>query len=76
MKHSDKTKKWFILFFIVSVIILMLNSAGPLEGQFRTVGFFLFTLLCLAIAIISRKSAWKVTGIAAYWVVFGLVQMV
>jgi hypothetical protein len=54
----------------------MLNSAGPLEGQFRTVGFFLFTLLCLAIAIISRKSAWKVTGIAAYWVVFGLVQMV
>ncbi|MFP7296929.1 hypothetical protein [Neobacillus niacini] len=76
MNGSDNNKKFFILFFIVSVIILMLNSAGPFEGQFRTVGFILFTLLCLAIAIISRKSAWKVIGITAYWVVFGLVQMV
>lgn len=76
MNRSDQNKKLFILFFIISVIILMLNSAGPFEGQFRTFGFSLFTLLCLAIAIISRKSAWKVIGIAAYWVVFGLVQIV
>jgi hypothetical protein len=76
LNRSDKNKKFFILFFIVSVIILMLNSAGPFEGQFRTVGFILFTLLCFGIAIISRKSSWKVIGIAGYWVVFGLVQMV
>ena len=76
MNRSGKNKKFFILFFIVSVIILMLNSAGPFEGQFRTVGFILFTLLCLAIAIISRKSTWKVIVIAAYWIVLGLFQMV
>ncbi|MBT2736604.1 hypothetical protein [Bacillus sp. ISL-7] len=72
----NTTKKLFTIFAIISIVVLMLNSAGPFEGQFRVIGFILFTLLCLGIGIESRKSTWKVITITVFWIVFGLVQMV
>jgi hypothetical protein len=75
MKYSKKTKIVFTVFFILSAITLMLNTAGPLEGQLRIVGFSLFTLLCIGIGIISRKSPLRMVAVVAYWILFGVMQM-
>lgn len=73
---AEKKKILFIIFFVISIIVLMLNSAGPFEGQFRIVGFILFTVLCLGLVITNRHSKWKVVAAILYWLVFGVTQMV
>ncbi|MBT2733504.1 hypothetical protein [Bacillus sp. ISL-7] len=76
MKYSKTTNFAIITFLIVSIFVLALNKVGPFQGQLRTLGFSVFTLLCICIGIIIRKSPWRVVGTIAYWLIFGLTQMI
>ncbi|MGP1908003.1 hypothetical protein ACTSEZ_07510 [Metabacillus sp. JX24] len=76
MKDENKHTGIFILIFIIASIIGVLNRTGPLAGELRYLGFSVFTILCIVIAVIVRKSLWKVSLIAAYWLLFGVTVIV
>ncbi|QGQ45700.1 hypothetical protein [Metabacillus sediminilitoris] len=76
MNSSGKTTPIFVVIFIVSSILAILNNIRPLAGELRVIGFSVFTLLCLIIAVMFRKTAWKVIAIVAYWILFGVIQMI
>ena len=76
MKYSKNINIAIFTFLIVSTFVLALNNVGPFQGQLRMLGFSLFTLLCILIGIMIRKSPWKVAGTIAYWLIFGLTQMI
>ncbi|OIK14262.1 hypothetical protein BIV60_12210 [Bacillus sp. MUM 116] len=76
MKYSKSTNFAIITFFIIATFVLALNKVGPFQGQLRMLGFSLFTLLCICIGIMNRKSPWRVVGTIAYWLIFGLTQII
>jgi hypothetical protein len=76
MKYSKSTNFAIISFLIVATLVLSLNKVGPLQGQLRMLGFSLFTLLCICIGIMVRKSPWRLGGTITYWLIFGLTQMI
>ncbi|KQL52499.1 hypothetical protein AN964_02390 [Heyndrickxia shackletonii] len=76
MKLSNSTTIAIITILIFSTFLHALNKFGPFEGQLRMVGFSLFTLLCVCIGIMVRKSPWRMVGTIAYWLIFGLTQII
>ncbi len=72
--YLKKDSNWFFVHLtLFSILVLIMNRMGPLEGQLRTVGFILFTILCISIIKICRNSKWKIMGVLLYFIFFGLI---
>ncbi len=64
---------FFVPLALITILVLIMNRTGPLEGQLRPVGFLLFAILCISLTVICRHSKIKITGILLYFIFFGLI---
>ncbi|WP_046181323.1 hypothetical protein [Domibacillus tundrae] len=69
---NTKYNWFYIPLAVISIIVLTLHKAGPLEGQLRPVGFALFTLLCVSFIVFNKNSRGKIIGAILYFI-FGIV---
>ena len=69
----DKKYKRFYVFLTITVFfVLFLHKIGPYEGQLRLVGFILFTILCIGLAVENKESKAKMIGVIIFFLVFGV----
>ncbi|MFB5089731.1 hypothetical protein PGC35_21575 [Psychrobacillus sp. PGGUH221] len=65
---------FYIVIAIAAIIVVGLQKFGHL-GDLRMIGFIIFTIFCLGLGFVSRKSTGKIVVVIAYWLVIGAVQL-
>ena len=69
---DKKYKRFYVFLAITAFIVLFLHKIGPYEGQLRLVGFILFTILCIGLAVENKESKAKMIGVIIFFLVFGV----
>ena len=68
---SSNSNLFYIVITIVALIVLGLQKFAYLE-ELRMVGLIIFTIFCLGIGLVVRKSTGKLLVVIAYWLVIGV----
>lgn len=76
MANLQRKNKIFIVITIFALLIIGLRSFTQYDEGLRIVGFSLFTLLCIGMAIINRSSKGKLLLIFLFWIFFGVLQFI
>ncbi|WP_121614193.1 hypothetical protein [Mesobacillus foraminis] len=70
------TKTIMIVIFMLGVIIIGLQNTAQYGEVLRVIGFILFTILCLLMAVENRKSKGKVIVVLFFWLILGVNQII
>ncbi|MBT2701072.1 hypothetical protein J7E79_27675 [Bacillus sp. ISL-40] len=71
---NNKNNWFYISLTVISIIVLILEKAGPFADKLRFVGFALFTIFCVAMIIENKDSKGKRIGAILYFLL-GLVVL-
>jgi hypothetical protein len=70
------TKTFLMVLFMLGVIIIGLQNTTQYGETLRVIGFVLFTILCILIAVENRGSKGKVTVVVLFWLILGVNQII
>ncbi|WP_163100700.1 hypothetical protein [Peribacillus alkalitolerans] len=72
---NNKYNWFYIPITVISIIVLMLQKAGPFTGRLTYVAFALFTILCVVLTIENKDSKGKMFGVILFFLFMFVVLL-